>query len=1770
MDAAGKPGSNRGAGPPDVDAAATVSPRPADAGLPATRPGNGACGGERAPRGDPAEGSGEEERPGIVATADGTIHVAGRTPAGAGGDKGSAGLFGLAHPGVPPTRIVEDGMAPHSATTQASPLSQQGPVQGKQIDARRPRRVSRQFWQAGDLLDQGTSTLDTANTPGLDHARLHPRFLHSNATSHKWALGALVELLDNSMDEVENGCSYVSIDKVDHPKEGPSNPMLVVEDDGGGMDPSKMRSCMSFGFSLKQGKKKIGQYGNGFKTSTMRLGADAMVITKCRSAGTCSVGLLSYTFLTQTNAQDVVVPIVDYDLRSRSRHMQSDETDWRSRLSLLLEWGPHRVEAELWNEIDALPSQGTRVCIWNLWQTSDESPELDFLSHPHDVRLPGWDEELNEAIVRKRKVDEGTRRCHAYRHSLRAYVGILYLEWPQNFRITIRGMDVEKTTIRVGMKHIVNYEYRPRQLAKEECAVPTSDGPVVVPVYIGFAVEAPDTSVSGFCVYHRNRLIKPFWKVYSSASSIGRGVLGYLQVDFVEPAHDKQDFENTPPLQKLEKYLKRQVPHYWRAKAHLIGYQQDTLGYSGRSYGGRGYAHTLAPRGATMRVTRSQGDGANATTTIATESPHQPLSQSVSPSTNPSTPVHTQSPIDSPGGRGTPEPDDSSTPNVPSADGTPAGSTGCQDASPSSPAVVKRVHASDSQVAGISSGPNPVLGNRGTTAEEGQPDVRAVLDEDMLQEAEKVKSAALRLLEAPARFLHDMQDEVDSLQQSVQDFCNKHHISDGTQSELGVLFGKSLCAILDSAKELHEMHNDQTKAMQRMISFLSSLTSHGVLSEGMPELDGVVDAPNESQLRTCKPTSQAPLPKPPPAEGQVDACPSVATAPRVPNSRAEESPTGAIVKVEPVENDSTAVAPVQRGGGARNTALGQLLSGIEPKAATPAALAVQAQGLGTNTGQPSATAPAGAQERTAPPRDVVPQATSRAPVAGMATTTPKLVASAGMPTSGHSVPAASVNSVLQGPRLGMTNMQPARAAPLTATTAQAANPAQHRGLGPTAEAPANVTQLQVGMPAQPMISKPKMAVAAQAKVSRLGRPMSGPQIGMTTHPTGEIMQLAMAPPSMGPTVPMAMGTQPSMGRPKAASTQPLMGRPQAAVTTQSIRSRPSMSVTMPSVGVSQGVVVRQIAPSVRVGTAAPTGLMPPGAGPQQMQGVSAVSTGSQGLTAAVAATPSLPQQAFGSLAIPSTAGGQQRGPGIQAVPGGAAVPSLRPSLPQQPSVSDTMGQDTTPPSLTAQDIANLLGSSAGQSINLTSANSRRAPSSRVSGQPLPGLDGATFGNIQIPVQAGQFVQQQSSGAKAAAELTPQLSASSKVQTSARNSALKVLEPTPAAPGKKYSAGMGRPRKVDTEANLAQIGRNLIAQFLKTSPAVSSLPKRPVSEPWRQLPGPKKPVSEQWRQLPVSKGQVPAAVPDATPSSSLEQFKVSQPASGPSQPTSLPTQIRAAATAHANVSVEEQQLPLNTEGGTAGPVPSPQQQAASSSDRDGPQGILPGTISDEMAVCEREAGDCLQQDAANASRVVQSGEDDAMGVGNAFTEDIGQECALSGQKRQLRESGDEDASMAQPERRGNSTAQSTSQGDGVSDPCVHEPKRCKVEAVEPTNSDTGKDAVQASEGGCVVPSGANGKPEQPRPLLPGEEGLASEAAASLLQSSGNAAEDVGLKVAGVAVAGGGETSNESSRVQNQVCCVEEDGRNALEVPVTCGKGHDTVHPKTAIVVEDSGD
>ncbi|KAK3033057.1 hypothetical protein RJ639_035683 [Escallonia herrerae] len=90
--------------------------------------------------------------------------------------------------------------------------------------------------------------------------------------------------------------------------------------------------------------------------------------------------------------------------------------------------------------------------------------------------------------------------------------------------------------------------YKPHFSGKTEAAVVTT---------IGFLKEAPHVNIHGFNIYHRNRLIlvrfillnlnsPPFWRVVKdTTNSNARGVVGVLEANFVEPTHNKQDFEKT-------------------------------------------------------------------------------------------------------------------------------------------------------------------------------------------------------------------------------------------------------------------------------------------------------------------------------------------------------------------------------------------------------------------------------------------------------------------------------------------------------------------------------------------------------------------------------------------------------------------------------------------------------------------------------------------------------------------------------------------------------------------------------------------------------------------------------------------------------------------------------------------------------------------------------------------------------------------------------------------------------------------------------------------------------------------------------------------------------------------------------------------------------------------------------------------------------------------------------------------------------------------------
>ncbi|XP_042439777.1 protein MICRORCHIDIA 7-like isoform X1 [Zingiber officinale] len=428
----------------------------------------------------------------------------------------------------------------------------------------------RQFWKAGDFEEiQNPNSLTSAL--GMDHVRVHPKFLHSNATSHKWALGALAELLDNAFDEVCNGATFVNVDMLINKKDG--SKMLLVEDNGGGMDPDKMRQCMSLGYSVKcKVVNTIGQYGNGFKTSTMRLGADVIVFS--RSGGkegkrpTQSIGMLSYTFLKNTGKEDIVVPMLDYEKdQSWNKIVRSNLADWNNNIDTIIQWSPYSSETDLLEQFSYIKDQGSRIVIYNLWEDDQGELELDFDADRHDIQIRGVNRD--EKKIEMAQKFPNSRHFLTYRHSLRSYASILYLRLPSFFRMILRGKDIEHHNIVNDMMMKQEVTYRPQSVS----AVFPKDPNMIAVVTVGFVKDAKHhMDVQGFNVYHKNRLIKPFWRVWTAAGSDGRGVIGVLEANFIEPAHDKQDFERTTILSRLEAKLVQMQKSYWATNCHKIGY----------------------------------------------------------------------------------------------------------------------------------------------------------------------------------------------------------------------------------------------------------------------------------------------------------------------------------------------------------------------------------------------------------------------------------------------------------------------------------------------------------------------------------------------------------------------------------------------------------------------------------------------------------------------------------------------------------------------------------------------------------------------------------------------------------------------------------------------------------------------------------------------------------------------------------------------------------------------------------------------------------------------------------------------------------------------------------------------------------------------------------------------------------------------------------------------------------------------------------------------
>ncbi|MEQ2171468.1 ATPase morc2a, partial [Goodea atripinnis] len=254
----------------------------------------------------------------------------------------------------------------------------------------------------------------------LSRAQLTFEYLHTNSTTHEFLFGALAELVDNSRDA---NATRIDIYTEKQP-ELRGGFMLCFLDDGIGMDSIEATHVIQFGKSNKRSPEstQIGQYGNGLKSGSMRIGKDFILFTKKDSTLTCL--FLSRTFHEEEGLDEVIVPLPSWDLKTKEP-LTSDPEKYAIETELIFKYSPFKNELQLMEQFNKIESSsGTLVVIYNLKLMDNGEPELDVESDHQDILMAGTP----------------TEGVKPERRSFRAYTAVLYID--PRMRIFIQGHKV--------------------------------------------------------------------------------------------------------------------------------------------------------------------------------------------------------------------------------------------------------------------------------------------------------------------------------------------------------------------------------------------------------------------------------------------------------------------------------------------------------------------------------------------------------------------------------------------------------------------------------------------------------------------------------------------------------------------------------------------------------------------------------------------------------------------------------------------------------------------------------------------------------------------------------------------------------------------------------------------------------------------------------------------------------------------------------------------------------------------------------------------------------------------------------------------------------------------------------------------------------------------------------------------------------------------------------------------------------------------------------
>uniref|UniRef100_A0A3P8NBJ6 CW-type domain-containing protein n=1 Tax=Astatotilapia calliptera TaxID=8154 RepID=A0A3P8NBJ6_ASTCA len=464
----------------------------------------------------------------------------------------------------------------------------------------------------------------------LSRAQLTFEYLHTNSTTHEFLFGALAELVDNSRDANATRIDIYTEKKT----ELRGGYMLCFLDDGTGMDPSETTHVIQFGKSNKRSPEstQIGQYGNGLKSGSMRIGKDFILFTKKNDTLTCL--FLSRTFHEEEGLDEVIVPLPSWDIKTKEP-LTSDPEKYAIETELIFKYSPFKNEKQLMEQFNKI--EGTLVIIYNLKLMDNGEPELDVETDHQDILMAGTPA-------------EGVK---PERRSFRAYAAVLYID--PRMRIFIQGHKVRTKRLSCCLYKPRCYKYsstrfktraeqevkKADHLAKiaEEKAREAESKRMALEARLGedlskdsrailrkvqdaammlrrdadmkkrileakqkalkepkelnfiFGVNIEQRDLDGMFVYNCSRLIKMYEKTgpqLEGGMACG-GVVGVVDVPYLvlEPTHNKQDFADAKEYRHLLKSMGEHLAQYWKdtniAQKGIVKFW-DEFGYLSASW----------------------------------------------------------------------------------------------------------------------------------------------------------------------------------------------------------------------------------------------------------------------------------------------------------------------------------------------------------------------------------------------------------------------------------------------------------------------------------------------------------------------------------------------------------------------------------------------------------------------------------------------------------------------------------------------------------------------------------------------------------------------------------------------------------------------------------------------------------------------------------------------------------------------------------------------------------------------------------------------------------------------------------------------------------------------------------------------------------------------------------------------------------------------------------------------------------------------------------